>query len=671
MRRIWFFAIGAALAPAGLAQTVDASPEVVVVTGVGPDRTSDELIASTTVLDEEAIALRLSSGLGDTLEGLPGVSSTAFGPGASRPVIRGLGAERVQVLTNGLGVIDASAASPDHAVTGDPLGAERIEILRGPATLAYGGGASGGVVNVIDGLIVERAPSRDASMQAYAGYTTVDSGSMAAARATGSTGSLVGVVSLSLREAGDLKIPGLSESRRLLAAEAAEGEDHADEAVEPGVLSNSFVESNALSAGLTYLSDSAFLGAAIRLSGSRYGVVGGHAHEGEGDSNGRPFIDMEQARLDMRGGIDLARRPLRRLVGALSAVDYEHTEFEAPGLAGTVFTNSGYEARIEAEHGGAPGLEGSFGLQSLRRDFRALGDEAFVSPTVTRSLGAFVFETFDTGEWGLEGGLRLDRIDLENLAGATRGFDTVNASLGVHQHVTDRLFLGLTFSRTERAPTDVELFADGPHLATRQYEVGDASLVTETGLSMEASARWDAGPLRFDASLYQFDFANFIYLAPSGGSVDGLPVFEAAQDDAVFTGAEIEAGLDLGTAAGAAWKARLGVDVVRAKLDAGGDLPRIPPGSASLGIEAEAERLRAGLDLRWVAEQSKVAAYELPTDSYFTLGAQVSYNLTDDVQLILEGINLTDEEVRVHASPLKDLAPLGGRGFRFAILSRH
>jgi iron complex outermembrane receptor protein len=143
MRKSWFLAIGAALVAPGLAQTVDPAPDVVVVTGVGPDRTSDELIASTTVLDEEGIALRLSGGLGDTLEGLPGVASTAFGPGASRPIIRGLGAERVQVLANGLGVIDASAASPDHAVTGDPLGAERIEISRGPATLAYGGGASG------------------------------------------------------------------------------------------------------------------------------------------------------------------------------------------------------------------------------------------------------------------------------------------------------------------------------------------------------------------------------------------------------------------------------------------------------------------------------------------------------------------------------------------------
>ena len=150
------------------------SGDIVVITGIGPARTSDELIGSTTVLDTGDVTARLSGGLGDTLAGLPGVSSTAFGPGASRPIIRGLGAERVQVLANGIGVIDASAASPDHAVTSDPLGAERIEILRGPASLAYGGGATGGVVNVIDGLIVEKLPEKDVSGAVYGALTSAD-----------------------------------------------------------------------------------------------------------------------------------------------------------------------------------------------------------------------------------------------------------------------------------------------------------------------------------------------------------------------------------------------------------------------------------------------------------------------------------------------------------------
>lgn len=204
----------------------DSGRDVVVITGIGPARTSDELIASTTVLDQGDIVARLSGGLGDTLQGLPGISSTAFGPGASRPIIRGLGAERVQVLTNGIGVIDASAASPDHAVTGDPLGAERIEILRGPATLAYGGGAAGGVVNVIDGLIVEEAPDDTFSASAYAGYTTVDEGKTAAARVTGVSGPLVGVLSWTGRESGNIEIPGFAESARLRALEAEEGEEH-------------------------------------------------------------------------------------------------------------------------------------------------------------------------------------------------------------------------------------------------------------------------------------------------------------------------------------------------------------------------------------------------------------------------------------------------------------
>lgn len=667
MKPIWIAVVSAALAPGALAQVTEETPEVVIVTGVGPDRTSDELIASTTVLDVDDIALRLSGGLGDTLSGLPGVSTTAFGPGASRPIIRGLGAERVQVLTNGLGVIDASAASPDHAVTGDPLGAERIEILRGAATLAYGGGASGGVVNVIDGVIVESRPSRLSTSQLYAGYTTVDTGLAVSARTMGVTENLVGVVTLSLKEAGDLRIPGSAESARLSAFEETRGDGHAEEAVQ-GRLENSFADSNALAAGLTYIADEGFIGAALRLNEARYGVVGGHAHEDEEGPS--PFIEMSQARLDARGGLSLSYAGLRKVVVSVSAADYQHTEFEGPDAPGTVFSNSGYEARIEAEHGGVEGLDGSFGVQSVRRSFRADGGEAFIIPTVTRSQGVYIFEAFDTGRWGIEGGLRLDRTELETLSGAARSFETVNASFGVHQHVSDRLFVGLTASLTERAPTDVELFADGPHLATRQFELGDPDLGIEKGLSLEASGRWQAGALSLDASLYRFDFTDFIYLDPTGDERDGLPVFRAVQSDAVFTGGELTAGIDLGGALGFDWSTRLGLDAVRARLDAGGDLPRIPPAAATLGLEAETAGLKAALDVRWVAEQSKVALYELPTDSYVTLGAQVSFDLAQGVELILEGVNLTDEDVRIHASPVKDLAPMGGRGFRAALLAK-
>ncbi len=653
----------------------EAARDVIVVTGIGPARSSDELIASTTVLDKDTVIERLGGGLGDTLEGLPGVSSTAFGPGASRPVIRGLGAERVQVLTNGIGVIDASAASPDHAVTGDPLGAERIEVLRGPATLAYGGGASGGVVNVIDGLIAETKPSRAFSANAYAGYTGADEGETGAARFEGAVGPLAGVLSGAWRTAGNLSIPGFAESSALHEEELEEeGEGHEEHEHAEGVLPNSFAISSSISGGLSLLGEDGFIGFAVRDMDSKYGIPGAHHHHEEGEEGdhghdheeGSPFIRMKQTRYDLRAGLDIRDSTLKRVNGSVSAVDYEHVEVEGSGEPATVFTNQGFEGRVEFVHG-IGDLDGSAGLQLSRRDFRAVGEEAFVSPTVTTHRGIFLFESFERGEWGVEGGLRYDRVELDNDVFGDRDFDTLNASMGVHGHVTENLFLGASVNRTERAPADVELFADGAHLATQQYEIGDASLRTERGVNVEVSAWGVSGPLKLGASIYHFDFSDFIYLRPTGEEDHELPVFQAVQADAEFVGAEATAELALGQIMGVSWRADAAADIVRGELKDGGDLPRIPPVTATFGVEAEAGRVSARLEARWSDEQDRVATYELPTDAWTTLGLMVNVKLADRVSLILEGSNLTDEDVRLHASPLKDVAPMAGRGFRIGL----
>ncbi len=685
MRVVVAAAIGVLAAEGAAAQTPvqPGSParEVIVVTGLGPERSSDELIASTTVLEERDLAERLDGGLGDTLAGLPGVSTTSFGPGASRPVIRGLGAERVQVLNNGVGVIDASAASPDHAVTADPLGAERIEILRGPAALAYGGGATGGVVNVIDGLIAEKPVEGGVSAKGYAGYTSVDEGTTLAARGAASAGPATLVLSASRRDAGNLSIPGFAESARLRAAEEEasdeEGAGHEEEEEAYGELPNSFSFTDTLSAGLSFSGDTGFVGVAIRNLDSRYGIVGGHEHEHEEGEEGaeeeeahgdeQPFIELKQTRMDLRGGVYFDEGPFERFTASVSGVDYEHTEFEAPGVAGTVFNSNGVEARAELEHVHSAGFGGSVGVQASRRRFEAVGDEAFISPTTTEQAGAFIFETWDSGVWGVEGGLRLDSVSVDNSVAGVRSFAPVNASFGVHGHVLEDLFLGASVSRTERAPTDVELFADGPHIATRQYEIGDSELDTEKGVTLELSARWEAGPLTLGATAYRYQFEDFIYLSPTGATLDELPVFQTVQADANFTGAEVTAGMDFGSLLGVTWRADAAADVVRAELDSGGDLPRIPPASATAGLEAEFGRVTGRIEGRWAAEQDRIADYELPTDGYTVLDVRVTTRILDGLDFIVEGTNLTDEEVRIHVSPLKDLAPQPGRGVRAAL----
>lgn len=705
MRSVLLVALGAVsvspcLSPAN-AQTSGAaggeSREVVIVTGIGAQRTSGELITSTTALDSEDIIEQLDGGLGDTLAALPGVSSTAFGPGASRPLIRGLGAERVQVLTNGIGVIDASAASPDHAATGDPLGAQRIEILRGPATIAYGGGASGGVVNVIDGLIAEE-PGETAA-DGYAGYTSVDEGTTLAARGVLAAGPMTLVIAGSSKDAGDIDIPGYAESRRQRALEEAEHEEeghdeeeededheHEDEEEAFGVLPNSFSKSDTYSVGLSFSGENGFIGASVRQLDSEYGIVGhGHHHEEEDHEEGEeeegedheeeheeeaPFIVLEQTRYDIAGGVNFDEGFFDQFRATVSGVTYQHVEFEAPGEPGTVFTNDGVEGRAELLHNHANGVRGSWGVQASRRDFVAIGDEAFVTPTVTEQAGVFVFEHVEIGGASVEGGLRYDTVELDNDVFGARSFDTWNGSVGVHGHVNDAWFLGASLNRTERAPTDVELFADGPHLATSQFEIGDPTMGTETGINLEGTARFESGPFEMSFNVFYFDFSDFIFLAPTGAEEDELPVFQFAQDDANYYGGELTGRYDFGVIGGVGLAVDGALDLVEAELDDGSNLPRIPPLSASLGLEGDVGRLSGRIDVLWADAQTDVAAFELATDSYVTLDARVTYAVSDAIDLIVSGTNLTDEEVRLHASPLKDLAPLAGRNVRIGVRAR-
>ena len=544
-------------------------------------------------------------------------------------------------------------------MTSDPLGAERIEILRGPAALAYGGGATGGVINVIDGLIVERKPDKAFSGSVYGALTSVDDGKQAAGRVTGVLGNFVGVVNGSYLDTDDLDIPGYALTPAARADAVADGQDPADFA--KGTLPNSAVEDKSISAGLTWVGDQAFLGGAVRKLDNVYGTV---AEE-------TVFIDMNQTRYDLRGGVNLDNGWLKSIVASGSHVDYDHTEFEAPGEPGTVFTNEGWEARVEAQHAPVAGLEGSVGVQASDHDFAAIGDESVISPSTTKQTGVFVYETFDRGRWGLEGGLRYDTVDVNNIDDGKRSFEPWNASFGAHMHFGEYGFLGASVAGTERAPTDLELFANGPHLATGQYLVGDDTIGIEKGVNLELTARWEAQDYNLSGSVYRFDFDRFTYLADTGevepGEEEDLPVFQYTQAGATFTGFEVQADAKLGTAAGIDWKTDGSADFVRAKLDAGGNLPLIPPMTLNAGLEGELRGMTGRLQATYAAKQDDVATFEEPTDSYTTIDARFGFDIADGVHLILEGRNLTDEEVRLHTSPLKEIAPLAGRSFRIAI----
>lgn len=679
------------VAPAIAQETFTA--ETIIVTVPGPERTSSELIGAATSIDREDILETLAASLGTSLDRQPGVSTTFFGAAASRPVLRGLGAERVQVLTNGIGVIDVSAASPDHQVAADGIDSEKIEILRGPAALAYGGQAIGGVVNVIDGLIVSELPDAARTSDLFAAYNSVNEGTEFAGRNQFVTGPFVFTLAGSQRDFDNYDIPDFAESSLLRALEEAEhgdddDDDHEEEEETRDTLENSFAETQTLAAGLSWVGENAFLGVAVRQQTAEYGLPG-HSHEHEHEEEGgeeeeeeeeNPFIDLEHTRIDLRGGISLDNPFLTGILATVSYADYEHTEFEAPGEPGTLYASEGVEARLAFDHS-INGFDGTFGVQYVDKDLSADGEEAFVTPTDTESFGVFVYETqeWDSGI-GVEGGLRLEYVELDNIEQGTADFSLLSGSLGVHQHLANGFWIGGQVAYTERAPNESELFAFGNHLATEQFEVGDAGLSEETAINLEGTVRWSGETGGIGVNIFKTEFKDFTYLSAGSLTAEQLmmadpefPVFLYVQEGASFTGGEIYADYALDGPLGAEWEFGASVDFVDAELDSGDNVPLIPPLTFNADASAEWGAWEIGAALTVASEQDNPGADELETDGYTTLDLRGEVDLSDfgfgadGTEAFIEARNVTDEEVRFSTSVLKDVAPAPGQNFRAGI----
>ncbi len=699
--RLILLASSALIAAPALAQQAPADREVdeIIVTSSPIQTTEFTAVQNIDVLSKDEILSEYGGSLGDTLSAEPGVSTTFFGPAAGRPIIRGLGNQRVRILTNGVGVVDASTASPDHAVTTEGLEAESIEILRGAGALAYGGNAIAGVVNVIDGTVPSKKPE-DGNLEGslYGGYESVNEGWQSAGSLTGAAGPLVVTVKGLHREGDDYEIPGFAESARLRALEeeehAHEGEEehagHEHEEEASGLVPNSGYEFDSASIGASLVGDDGFIGVALKGFSSTYGLPGhDHAHEEEGHEHEEgeaheheeeahahgeegAFIDMEQTRVDLRGEHRLDIPVFERIRGSAAWGDYEHTEFEAPGEPGTVFRNEGWEGRLELtqrqrQHGN---WTGAVGGQAAYTDFVSIGEESFIPRTETTDLGLFTVQRYDAGGWGGELGARVENRELETAA-MTREFDAVSVSGGLFARPSEPVFLSANIAFTQRAPSDAELFANGPHLATNQYEVGDPDLEIEEAVTYELLGRYRTGRFRVEAAAWAADYSSFIFLAPVNEEIGGLPVFRFVEDDANLYGFEAGGEAQLFTLGPADLSADVSAEWVSAENGQGDNLPRIPPFSSTLGLEAEMRdyRLTLRAEAELVAEQDEVFANELPTDAYqlYNLKAEWKPLADRDISLIAQLKNLTDEEARIHASYLKDQLPLPGRSFRIAL----
>jgi iron complex outermembrane receptor protein len=655
--------------------------EETVVSAMPLDRPAFEQAQATSTLKGDRLRLALAPTLGETLSSTPGVTSSYFGPASSRPVIRGLDGDRVRILQNGNNTVDASATSADHAVSFSPASLQRIEVVRGPATLLYGPNAVGGVINAVDGRIPDKriAESVRGSLSGQFGSINTERGGSFTLEGglKGFAWHLEGYKTAT----DDLRIPGYARSERLRKIEPLE-----DGQNEPrNVLPNSNLQVEGLSGGGSYIWESGYFGLAYSGFNTNYGVV----------AEPSVTIDMEQRRWDFRGAFNAPLPGIRSVRYSLGISDYSHTELEG-SEAGTKFDNRGYDGRLEVTHEKIGLLEGVFGYQTQGSDFSALGEEAFLPPTESLMNSAFLFEELAWSAYRLQLGLRYDHASVESSSqpgfgpGQTRQFDNVSGSFGVIYTPVAGYALALNASLTQRAPTYQELFANGPHIATNAFEIGDTALDSEKSLNLDLSLRKKTGFVTGSISVFYNHFSDFIGLFPNGAVVEGeedsLPVYNYKSIRADFFGGEAEVTFHLLTPATEQPSAQskdakniaspaapsptldleLKADSVYAADTTNSDpLPRIPPFRGTVGLRFGYGKFNAAIEGQYVARQNRTADFELPTDSYFLLNASVQYRLPvagTEANVYLKGMNLTDAEARVHTSFLKDIAPLGGRG---------
>lgn len=615
-----------------------------------------DLIQPATVLTGAALEERKAATLGETLSREPGVQSSYFGPGASRPIIRGQDGARVQVLSDGTSSMDASTVSVDHAVTIEPFLADQIEVLRGPTTLLYGPGSVGGVVNVLDGRIAEQVIDGGFAARAQLGTDTVADSVFGMARIDAGSDRFVLHADAYYRDTEDYDIRGRSEI-------------DADEDEPEGTLENSSLDAKGGAIGASLIGESGFLGVSVSRFDTNYGIPGhGHEHEDESQNKGGEEevvrLDLEQTRIDLKGGLDNPFSGAESLRLRLSHNDYGHVELEGDEI-GTEFDNQELTGRLDIVHEEIGGWRGAYGVNFTQRDFSALGEEAFVPPSDTEQFGIFVVEGKDYGDWNLEFGARYDTQSIDtSAAGADHsGF---SASIGAAFAVSGAVTLNASLDRAVRLPTSEELFSDGPHIATGSFEIGDADLDEEVANQLDVGLKYRSERFNGSVSAFYARFDDFIYLSETGEEEDELPVREWSQNDARFTGFEAEGVIHLSESDSGHFDLRGFADTVRARLTDGDDLPRIP--QTRIGAELKWHRgpWRASAGPVHYFDQDRVADFETETDAFTLWNAAVSYRIDADAasfDLYLKGDNLADEDARLHTSFLKDRAPLPGRNF--------
>ena len=654
---------------------------------------SSETALPVTVLAGDSLHDAIRGTLGDTLASQPGINNASFGPAVGQTVIRGQQGRRVMNLSNGIPNADASGNSADHAQTVEAILATSIEVLRGPSTLLYGGGAIGGVVNVIDRRIVSALPETP-ELAIETRHDTAADMNTAVGSLDFATGNFAWHFDGMKRDWNALDIPGLAIDPAYLDMDSGV-EALADDANDTeGFIPNSGGESTAATAGLSWVLANGFIGMSINQQDNTYGLPPGahsHAHEHE-DANGPAepeapgadfvFIDMERTRYDLSGEWNDLASWAETVTYQLSHTDYAHAEIEGTGAIGTRYSNDSWQQRLQVTHTDTSERHGVIGLQYSQEEFAALGDESFIPVTDIDSRGVFVVEDFHNGPLTFELGARFNQdvyAPLNDNA-PNRDFATVSFSGSSLWDVTDTATLGLALSRSQRAPSVEELYSNYGlatpeacviHFATGSCEVGNVDFTEETSLNTDLTLYLDYG--RFSATFTAFynRFNDYIGQINTGANVDDFPVRAYRQDDARFTGIEVDANLELN----AEFDLRIFGDTIAGNFDSNGDVPRMPSNRYGMELSFNKARWTAYASMLHATVQDQPGFAELPSAAWtrFDMGADYSMETgaNGDLLLFVKLRNLTDEEIRLSTSYLRGFAPEAGRSLETGVRYRY
>ncbi len=627
----------------------------------------DDAFAPITVVPGRELEATQGSTLSSTLQNKPGITSSSFAAGASRPIIRGLDNARVRTQENGISTADVASVSEDHAVPIDPNSIERIEVIRGPATLRYGSGAIGGVVSALNDRIPEAVPLRGFSARLKGGYSSADDGRDGAVSITAGGGPIAFHVDGFTRRADDYETP-------------------------QGKQRNTFVESEGFSVGGSLVGSWGFAGVNFQRFESQYGIPGAEA------VLENTFIDLEQDKINSRGEFKIRSSGVEAIRYWFGHTEYRHFEI-ADGAAASVFRNDENEGRIEVQHQSFMSpigrVSGAIGLQASRRTTSGLSLESpadadsLLLPAETETIAAFIFEEVElTRSLTMQLALRHQRAELKGIGpdpadtlldvARNRTFDPTSASGGFLYALPMGVVARLTAQYAERSPDAQELYSNGPHEATETFELGSVDLTKEKATTFEFGLKKASGALRFDASVFHTRFNGFIFkqltgnfceetVASCGTVTEGLELLNFEQRDARFTGAEISAQYDVAPIWRGVWGVEGQFDVVRAEFDGGGNVPRIPPVRIGGGIYYRDAQFLARVNTLTAFDQNRLGDGETSTDGYTLLNAELSYTMTltdartgqfgqiaPEFTIGIKGENLLDEEVRNHVSFKKD-----------------